>query len=380
MEPQKSHKTLHEQFSINPTPIAIFGPLSVASVPLSSGRDQIKLSDLSSDMSTTRPGGINGSQKTAGYVQDQQNQSPKVHDIEKPREPKSAQQKAEEKERKKRKKEIGRARKHEFQCEQLKQSQRYLGLRQTLQQKGTDHIKEEPSAWSSVEPALFNPDKLPIIIAFDVECYERNQNAVTEIGIAKLDSSSLINLAPGEKSEAWFAQVRHRHFRIWENKHLRNGTFVADNAERFGFGKSEWTYMKDIAALLRTCFSADELDENGNAVGQRNLIVIGHNVNQDFGYLRRWFDIKAAATDVIDTNDLYACLTGNLQGAGLSTVMYNLGLDGWSLHNAGNDAAYTMQAFLRLAIRGTTMKPFAEEEMNHVNLSTWKSDWDNYSE
>jgi hypothetical protein len=45
----------------------------------------------------------------------------------------------------------------------------------------------------------------------------------------------------------------------------------------------------------------------------------------------------------------------------LGSILAELGIIGWHLHNAGNDATYTLQAMIRIAIKHIEEKNKAKE-------------------
>lgn len=85
-------------------------------------------------------------------------------------------------------------------------------------------------------PPQFPPKDYVVFICVDVESYERNHQLVTEIGVATLDVTDILEIAPGKGGENWFEAIHTRHFRIIENANLNNVDFVQGCADRFQFG------------------------------------------------------------------------------------------------------------------------------------------------
>ena len=54
--------------------------------------------------------------------------------------------------------------------------------------------------------------------------------------------------------------------------------------------------------------------------------------------------------EVMDTQLLYAHLRTEKNSPGLATTLYGLGIEAQCLHNAGNDARYTLEALIRIAL------------------------------
>ncbi len=49
----------------------------------------------------------------------------------------------------------------------------------------------------------------------------------------------------------------------------------------------------------------------------------------------------------------------------LAAILHDLNLDGWNLHNAGNDAVYTLQAMIGTAIKHVTDKDKPQDILDH---------------
>lgn len=196
----------------------------------------------------------------------------------------------------------------------------------------------------------------PVFVSVDVESYEFNHNAITEIGISILDTYRLpaadsqyiandepphpnsalpknnISAAPKCRGDAILALVESHHFRIIENRFLRNGTFVNDAADRFEFGTSEFISLKDAPAAIAKCFR--HLDENGQ---RRKVVLVGHDVKTDVDYLKIiGYDVRNIVNlETIDTACMWRAWKKEIQSRSLNVVLMDLELEYWNLHNAG---------------------------------------------
>ena len=220
--------------------------------------------------------------------------------------------------------------------DRLTRTQRYLGLLDSKQ-------------------GVFDSDV--IFIALDIEVWERDHHTITEIGITSLDTRDLHTLDPAENGSAWMNVMRPRHFRIREASHLNNSKFVTGCADRFEkqFGESEWISKKDLAAVIGSCFrtpfsapfsisdgvSSSTTDNHDNPSGEdhkrRNIILVGHDIQADIQYLRdAGYELANLPNilEAIDTADLFKALKQEWQSASLGSVLLDLGLTGWNLHNA----------------------------------------------
>ncbi|MCJ1475032.1 hypothetical protein MMC13_003692 [Lambiella insularis] len=286
----------------------------------------------------------------------------------------------------------------------LRRTQRYLGLRPRSKSdiwsflkppspydyagRFEEYVKakaehERKVAERSSLPALnlsaSNPfpfDLNVVFVSLDVEAYERNHNQITEIGISTLDTADLIGIAPKSRGTQWMTKIRARHFRITENQHRVNKDFVIGCPDRFerSFGSSEFISVKEAPKVVASCFkppfsalrTKDTIGAEEQSEGIRNLILVGHDTKTDVKYLRDLgYDVGNLSNlkDILDTAELYSALKREDQTASLGQVLLDLKLDGWNLHNAGNDAAYTMQAMIAIAIKALTLKD-AEEQMD----------------
>lgn len=205
-----------------------------------------------------------------------------------------------------------------------------------------------------------------IIIAVDVEAWELSHNTITEIGIATLDTRDIANLAPGPNGHNWHTQIRARHFRISEYAHLKNHKFVTGCPESFDFGTSEFIPRAETAHTVATCFklpysaatnpSTSDPDSalNPNDAERRNIVFLGHDTQQDVAYLSKiGYSIHNLSTllETMDTSAFYRVFAQEPNPRNLGHVCMLLDIDAWHLHNAGNDAVYTLQAMLGLCVK-----------------------------
>jgi hypothetical protein len=246
------------------------------------------------------------------------------------------------------------------------------------------------------KPAPYPFEQQTVLIAIDLEAYERDHNMVTEVGVTTLDTKDLAGLAPGRDGTNWFAKARHRHFRIEEFKHIVNSENVQGCPDRFEFGQSEFVRAMDAAPLVAMCFrepfsrpqTREELDAaiddvNGTAeisdepAAKRPIVLIGHAPEGDIRYLEKlgYNPLKEPnLVELLDTATLYRVFRREQSPTSLGTMLYSFDKVGWSLHNAGNDAAYTMQVFLAIAVRDATRRgdPTLEEEFKERSQQALK--------
>lgn len=224
---------------------------------------------------------------------------------------------------------------------------------------------------SVTEPPPYQLEEDVIIICVDLEAWERSHSIITEVGIATLDTRDIRNMAPGSLGENWREKIRARHFRINEHMIYENKDFVIGCPDRFekDFGTTEFIDLKDACHAVASCFkepfskqltqedidaSWNKLSESGDNANdgkqeKRNIIFLGHNPASDVGYLRTLgYDPENLLNlrEYMDTAGLYRAHKKEAQARGVGGILAEFGLTGWNLHNAGNDAVYTLWIML----------------------------------
>ena len=106
---------------------------------------------------------------------------------------------------------------------------------------------------------------------------------------------------------------------------------------------------------------------------QRDIVLIGHDVASDEKFLasihcnlnRKNIAFRA------DSKDLHQKLRGAENGRSLAHVLGDLGIEYKNLHNAGNDAVYTLRATLASAIeamKGQTKDVESQDDAGKEDL------------
>ena len=225
---------------------------------------------------------------------------------------------------------------------------------------------------------LFDTDV--VFLAVDVEVNEKNQTQVTEIGVAVLDTRELHGFAPGELGIEWQAKVRARHFWVDEYAHIINQTYIQGRPRDFErrFGVTECVPLTTAMGLLMNCFqdptaafglkpNTSELSESFKSFGvagqmgvaatnPRKIVLVGHNIGSDVRYLKKALgfelDQLPNVIEVVDTQLMYQTLMETDLAPSVGSMLFEFNVDAWATHNAGNDAAYTLQSLCAIAIKG----------------------------
>ncbi|KAL8714133.1 MAG: hypothetical protein Q9220_001861 [cf. Caloplaca sp. 1 TL-2023] len=293
-------------------------------------------------------------------------------------------------------------------CEQLKRTQCYLGIRPRAEPDLLDPLQDPNIPQRELEralkryhlaqcldlPGLIVSESAPfrfqndvVFICVDVEAYEKEHRPITEIGVSTLDTRDLTTLPLGEGGTAWMKKIRSRHFRIKETAHLHNSEFVAGCADRFEseFGVSEWISIREAPQVIASCFrppysaeadpvcTGSEVNGDATSLPKRKLILVGHDIRMDIDYLRKiGYDVSNLSNiiEALDTADLYRAWKHQQNPTKLGTILCDLELVGWNLHNAGNDAAYTLQALIGIAIAARTSPSPSTNPKSYVTSRT----------
>ncbi|KAG9194977.1 hypothetical protein G6011_00097 [Alternaria panax] len=253
--------------------------------------------------------------------------------------------------------------------DQLKRAGRYLGVRGSVQDPLTS--TNSPAIDPSM-PAPFPFDQDVVFVCVDVESYERAHHKITEVGVATLDTRELVGVPPDENGAAWRKKIRARHFRINEYKHLRNTDFVTGYPDGFDFGESTFVPLKEAANHVAACFHApfgaqdgDDFLSHYDPAEKRNIIFLGHDTIGDVRYLQQLcYDPMKVENilEAMDTAIMYKVWNRDQQSTSLGKILLAFNIDGWKLHNAGNDAVYTVQAMLGICVKEATLRGSPELE------------------
>jgi hypothetical protein len=194
----------------------------------------------------------------------------------------------------------------------------------------------------------------PVFVCIDLEAYEFAQDKITEVGVSILDSRHVIGTDPGSDGTEWLSKITTRHLIIQEHKRLVNKRFVHGCPDKFNFGKSEIVPLNRVHATLTHLF---DNPSPGSVLasdrGPRKLILVGHGLSNDTAYLNKLKFAPHAKGNIIQDIDTQKFAGTKKQTVSLSRLMAGLGIDPENLHNAGNDAAYTLQALLLITVQHT---------------------------
>lgn len=231
----------------------------------------------------------------------------------------------------------------------VKRVQRYLGLRRRVPPQLSPEGPFTPL--DLTQPTGIEPQNSVVFIAIDLEAYELDQSIITEVGLAILDTAKISNVAPGEGSKNWFDRIQARHIRVKEFSWAQNSRHVQGRAEYFDFGESEFIEVAKIASVLKE--TIEVASGEGEAAVKRPVVLVFHDQSADLKYIRMLgYDVATAdnIVEVVDTREMYQYLSRSNNASRLSNVCSYLDIPWKNMHNAGNDAVFTLQAMIGLAI------------------------------
>jgi hypothetical protein len=179
-----------------------------------------------------------------------------------------------------------------------------------------------------------------------------------------LDTKHIAKIPPGPGGKNWIERICARHFRVSENTNMVNSKHVVGHPDKFRFGQSEFIGKDDIKEkLLEIILTPDpdveplpDLSGFGHPDPIYRLFgIIGHGLQADIGFLEKGFGIHVRTMrqcmDTVDTQNLWTALHHSQWGiCSLEQLLNDLGIEHEFLHNAGNDAMYTMQAFIKMGL------------------------------
>lgn len=120
---------------------------------------------------------------------------------------------------------------------QIKRVQRYLGIRQKVHRGAMQRpVQGGPPVLDELKPPPHGMERDALFVAMDIESYEFNHGAITEIGFGILDTRDLVGAPPGPGCENWLGLVRGRHLRIREHATMVNRRHVQGCENNFNFG------------------------------------------------------------------------------------------------------------------------------------------------
>lgn len=215
---------------------------------------------------------------------------------------------------------------------------------QTFKFKGEKHV-DDLRRW--MENVYL---RRKLLIAIDIEAWERNINKVTEIGVAIYD--------PTKQLSSIFPTIQQFHIIIREHEKMVNGRYCPNNKHNFmggvsynlGLGESR----KFLGTLIRKCCEESE----------EGIVLVGHHIEGDLKWLRSIGIQFPKETPVVDTARIHGISYES--GGSLRGILRKVGIPHGYLHNAANDAYYTLLASLAYCDPNTRTQKKLDEFYPHI--------------
>lgn len=219
---------------------------------------------------------------------------------------------------------------------------------------------------------------------------------IREVGIASLDTRSLFSPPSGQKMLApglsgnmdvgvnSTPMIKTRQYSTSHSSEDFHNCDVTDFRECV-FARTCYVEEEDLVATITSCLESSNNDaiSDGNSASPPKIVLIGHSPQRDLDILQQLgveFGCTVPVAVVIDTHYLSKQVLGPssplvIKGQcaapskyALSDVLTELGCeyDRNDLHNAGNNATYTLHALVKLAIRWAEGKELTPERSVQV--------------
>lgn len=176
-----------------------------------------------------------------------------------------------------------------------------------------------------------------VLIGVDLEAWEKNRDYITEIGFAIYD--------PRGQESAMMPDIFNVHIKIRDNAHLRNGEYVPDNFHGFNGPKSFVMNRTQAVSFAQAIF---DYYCGSQGPHMSDSLWIGHGIDGDLQMLRNMGVNFVDTLYGIDTKKLFEISYGS-KGANVAMMLTATQIPYARLHNAANDAYYTLLACMKMS-------------------------------
>lgn len=119
---------------------------------------------------------------------------------------------------------------------------------------------------------------------------------------------------------------------------------------------SEFIHLKDAPHIISECFKhpVSSVESLTSEEQKRKIVIVGHDIGADIKFLKSiGYDVYNLPNllELVDTTSMFRIINRDMNGRSLGSIMNYLGVVAWNLHNAGNDAFYTLQAMIILSLK-----------------------------
>ncbi|KGU21017.1 hypothetical protein MG7_04982 [Candida albicans P34048] len=175
-----------------------------------------------------------------------------------------------------------------------------------------------------------------ILFALDVEAWELDTNIVTEIGIAIYD--------PRGQADSLIPATIQLHIRIKEHLARTNGKYVPHHAHNFNGNTSYIMSEREAATLTQSLINFYFISAESKGTG---CYLVGHDLKGDVKWMNSLGVTFPSQFKSLDTNYLFRISHGK-ENISLKRALAFVHIPFAYLHNAGNDAYYTLLLAMKL--------------------------------
>ncbi|KAI5960764.1 uncharacterized protein KGF55_004334 [Candida pseudojiufengensis] len=190
--------------------------------------------------------------------------------------------------------------------------------------------------------------KQSILFSLDIEAWELNTNEITEIGISIYD--------PRFSSITTTAHIHNYHIKIKDHIHRNNGRYVPNHSDNFVGGETLIMSKYNAGILCQALISY--FFDHGIINNGMPSYLVGHDLKGDIKWLNQLGVKLPKIYKTIDTSFYTKISKGGKNPHSLKTSLKLLNIPHSFLHNAGNDAYYTLLVALKF------MDPFYRISLN----------------
>lgn len=127
------------------------------------------------------------------------------------------------------------------------------------------------------------------------------------------------------------------------HRNLQN--YIADLVCRESTFPEEWDLIDTLSSILDSYTRDRDIE----------VMLVGQDLQGDLRYLSNaGYDVAQAVSsvDIVDTQILYQAWAADTQARNLRRILSDLRIPYAFLHNAGNDAMYTLRAMITMGVEG----------------------------
>ena len=117
--------------------------------------------------------------------------------------------------------------------------------------------------------------------------------------------------------------------------------------------ESEFVPITEVAPLMRSIIDEATVTEADSTERAQDVVLVFHEFQSDVKYLEGVgygvYD-NPNLLEIVDTKHMKQSALRSNQATRLESILFQLGFPYGNLHNAGNDAVYTLRAMIGLAV------------------------------